>query len=320
MKALVIAALVACARVAAADDVQPKPWAEGVALDKQHEAEAIFAEGNTLFAEQSHAAALDKYRAALAIWDHPLIRFNLAVTLIRLDRVLEAADDLERALRFGAAPFKPELYEQALDYQRLLAGRIGTLSVSCDQPDARVQLDGKSWLACPGQKTERTLVGEHTVVAERRGYLTSSRRLVVTGGATVKHAVELVSLDKAVVLEYRYPRWIPWTVLGAGAAITLGGAATWFVGRGEMNDFDNEFAQECSVTGCEHDLANHPALRAPRDAALLKRTIAITMMIAGGATTVGGVVLTIANRPRRVLPIEVAPSSGGAMAVFHGTF
>ena len=81
------------------------------------QANALFAEGNQLFAQQAHAPALEKYKAAIALWDHPLIRFNMAVTEIRLDRILEAADDLDERCATATTPFTPELYQQALDYQ-----------------------------------------------------------------------------------------------------------------------------------------------------------------------------------------------------------
>src|SRR5439155_6363082 len=97
---LALAAWCAIARAEA-----PKPWSQGVPEATQQRANALFAEGNQLFAQQAHGPALDKYHAAIALWDHPLIRFNMAVTLIRLDRVLEAADELDRALRYGAQPF-----------------------------------------------------------------------------------------------------------------------------------------------------------------------------------------------------------------------
>jgi hypothetical protein len=110
------------------------PWAKDVPAAQQEQARALFEDGNQLFAQQAHGPALDRYRAAGALWDHPMIRFNMAVTEIRLDRVLDAADDLQAALRFGQTPFTPELHQQALDYQALLAGRIGELEVGCAQP------------------------------------------------------------------------------------------------------------------------------------------------------------------------------------------
>jgi len=319
VKQLVLALgfLLALAHHAAADT---KPWAQGVPEATQDKANAIFEEGNQLFAQQAHAPALEKYRAAVAIWDHPLIRFNLAVTLIRLDRLLEAADELEKALRFGEAPFKKDLYQQALDYQALLKGRVGYIEASCEQAGASVLLDGKPWFSCPGTQKMRVMAGLHAVVGELRNYLTSSRRIVVTGGATSTEKLTFVPLDSAVILRYPYRRWIPYTITGVGAALGLGGLGVWLAGRSQMNDFEDNFARDCPM-GCDKALSTQPLLRDLRDSAELKGTIGVSMMIAGGAVTVGGVVMAILNRPQRVLPkIEVAPTSGGAVASTRWSF
>ena len=308
---LAVGLMLAATPVAAAET---KPWAQGVPEAQQDKANAIFEEGNQLFAEQAHAPALEKYRAAVALWDHPLIRFNTAVTLIRLDRPLEAADELEKALRFGDAPFKKDLYQQALDYQALLKGRVGYVEASCDQQGAAVLLDGKPWFTCPGTQKIRVMAGEHAVVGSLSNYLTSSQRIVVTGGATVQEKVKLVPLDSAVILKYPYRRWIPYAITGTGAAIGLAGLGVWLAGRSQMNDFEDNFARDCPM-GCMKNLSDKPLLRDLRDSAELKGTIGVSMMIAGGAVTVGGIVMAILNRPERILPkVEVAPTSGGATA------
>ena len=309
---LALGFVVAVAHPAAADT---KPWAQGVPEATQDKANAIFEEGNTLFAQQAHAPALEKYRAAVAIWDHPLIRFNLAVTLIRLDRPLEAADELDKALRFGDVPFKKDLYQQALDYQALLKGRVGYIEASCDQSGGGVLLDGKPWFSCPGTQKIRVMAGLHAVGGEASNYLMPTRRIVVTGGETSTEKLKFVPLDSAVILKYPYRRWIPYTVTGLGAAVGLAGLAVWVAGRGQMNDFETAFGNDpdCSM-GCDKSLSNKPLLRNLRDSAELKGKIGISMMVAGGAVTVGGIVMAILNRPQRILPTaEVTPTSGGAM-------
>ena len=65
MTRLVILLLVAATVPARADD----EWAHGVSADRQSQATALFAEANNLFARQAHGPALDKYKAAIAIWD-----------------------------------------------------------------------------------------------------------------------------------------------------------------------------------------------------------------------------------------------------------
>ena len=309
---LALGFVVAVTHAAAADT---KPWAQGVPEATQDQANAVFEEGNQLFAQQAHAPALEKYRAALAIWDHPLIRFNLAVTLIRLDRPLEAAEELDKALRYGDAPFKKDLYQQALDYQILLKGRVGYIEASCDQSGGAILLDGKPWFTCPGTQKARVMAGLHAVGGEAPNYLMPTRRLVVTGGETTTEKLKFVPLDSAVILKYPYRRWIPYTVTAFGAAVGLAGLAVWVAGRSQMNDFETAFANDpdCSM-GCDKSLSGKPLLRDLRDSAELKGKIGISMMVAGGAVTVGGIVMAILNRPQRILPTaEVTPTNGGAV-------
>jgi hypothetical protein len=301
------------------------PWATGVAKDRQSKANALFAEGNQLFAQQAHAPALDKYKQAIELWDHPLIEFNMAVTLVRLDRILEAAETIDKALRFGQAPFpSPEQYQQALDYQKLVAGRVGTIAASCEQTSGAVLLDGRPWFSCPGTHTVRVLAGEHVVVAEAAGFMTRTRRLVIAGGATVTEAIALVPIDKMLTLEYPSPRWLPWTVTGTGLAIALGGVAFWVAGTQQMEQFHDDADELCRPDGCSVDLdasATERQLAAQRDSAELKGVIAAAMLGVGGAITAGGIVWTVINRPKRVLPtVEVTPTSGGATAAIGWQF
>lgn len=316
-----LALLLALAAPAVADTPTEKPWYAGVSAEAQAQAQALFEEGNVFFTERSLAQALEKYLAALALWDHPLIRFNRAVTEIRLERWLDAADSLDLALRFGAAPFTENLYAQAQDYQALLGQQLGNVEVTCDQADVEVTLDGRPWFRCPGTQRTRILAGEHTIVGELDRYLTFARRVTVVGGAAVSERVTLVPLDSAVVVTYRYPRWMPYTVAGAGVALGLVGFGVWNAGRNQMRDFDENFKQACSTTGCESDLSDHPLLAEQRDSARFKGSMGIATMTVGGAALVAGVVLTVLNRPRRSLPtVEVAPRGDGAEAGLRWTF
>lgn len=296
-----------------------QPWETGIPKDKRDKANAAFAEANQLFAQQAHQPALEKYQEAVKEWDHPLIRFNMAVTLIRLDRILEAAESIDAALRFGQAPFTQEHYQQALDYQKLVTGQVGYVEASCDQAGVEIQLDGKPWFQCPGSKKQRVLAGAHAVSGQKTEFATEQRKLQVVGGQTASAKLELRSFDSVVKYEYPSPRWLPWTVTGTGVAVALGGLGFWFAGRNQMDKFEADFAMMCP-TGCRADLSDQPLLADAKDSAQLKGTIAVSMMIAGGAITVGGVVWAIMNRPKRVLPVEVSPTDGGMTASIRGNF
>jgi hypothetical protein len=308
--------LLALAGTAYAED----PWAKGVTLANQKAANKLFAEANQLFAQQAHAPALDKYKAAIALWDHPLIRFNMAVTEIRLDRILEAAEDLDKALSYGNTPFTPELYQEALDYQALVKRQVGVIAASCDQGDVHVLLDGKPWFACPGKQQTQVLAGEHVLLGEKKEFMTKSQRLVVKGGGTSTEQVHLIPIDAAVQLRYRYRRWVPYTVTAVGVAVAGGGLGMYFWGRSQMDKFSADFLNNCP-SGCKQDFSDKPFLKDERDSAQLKGNIGVGMMAAGGAVAVTGIILTIANKAERVLPsVEAQPMPGGASASVGWSF
>lgn len=309
MKALLV--LVLLAGVAHAED----PWEQGVSEAQQDKANALFREANALFAEKAHPAALEKYRAAVALWDHPMIRFNMAVTLIRLDQYLEAAEQLEKALRYGATPFTPELYEQALDYQALVTKQLGYIDVTCTEPGTHITLDGKPLFDAPGTKHIRTTSGEHSIVGEKKGFMTVSRSLVIVGGTTVKESVQMLPVEAALVIEYKHPRWMPWTLTGVGAALAAGGLGLVIAGNRQMDRFSAAFVRECP-SGCEAGLTMHQALADEQDSAILKSKIGVSLLVTGGAAVVSGIVWGITNRHTRTIGphVEVAPTASGASA------
>jgi hypothetical protein len=301
-------------------DTTPKPWAEGVPQDVQTKATALYDQGNELFGQKDHNGALAKYKEAIAMWEHPRIRFNMAVTEIRMDRILDAADDLEKALKYGDQPFPKDLYQEALDYQQLVQGRVGYIEVEVTDKDSHTFLDGKPFFDGPGKKKLRVLAGEHAVSGEKPNYVASTRKVVVAGGATASEKLKFLPLDQAVTFKYPYRRWIPWTMTGIGLAVGLGGVGTWFLGKNQMDQFEADYATQC-VNGCEPGLTSptHRPLASERDSAELKGKIGLGMMGVGGAVAVTGIVLAILNRPERVLPnVEVAPKPGGGMTAAVG--
>ncbi|MDB4956155.1 MAG: hypothetical protein JWO36_3724, partial [Myxococcales bacterium] len=102
-----------------AEDVPP--WAAGVSDAHKKSAKTLLDSGNVLFLGHDYVAALEQYKQAVAAWDHPAIRFNIVRCLIQLDRSLDAFDNLQLALKYGAAPLEAAVYNEALAYQKLLA-------------------------------------------------------------------------------------------------------------------------------------------------------------------------------------------------------
>ena len=307
----VMALLASSVQVVHADETA-EPWKTGVSLQAQDRANGLFAQGTDLFAKQAFPQALAAYEEALAVWDHPRFRFHQAVVLVRLDRVLDAASSIDSALRFGAAPFTPEVYGQVLQYQKLVQGNVGTLEATCTQAGAQMLLDSKMWFQCPGTQSQRVLIGDHVVYAELPRFVARPTHVTVTANARVRAEVAVVPLEQAFEHKRRFPIWAPWTILGSGVAVGIAGIAFAVSGHDKVNEYDNAIASRCAVNGCsQEDLA---ALQPLLDSGQFRSGLGTAGIIVGSAAVIGGFVMAMLNRPTPSLRVEFRGAGGGAAA------
>lgn len=322
---LAIAGCLAALTAPARADTQP--WSVGVTEAKKAEAQTSLEAGNALFLDRKYAEALEKYRAAVAAWDHPAIRFNIVRCLIQLDKPVEASDNLKQALRYGAAPLQDTVYAEALAYEKLLAQQIGDLTLRCTQPDVRVTLDGQPLATCPATETRRVSPGPHQLVGTKPGLLPKTVEIVVLGGKAQEVALQLDPLGQAARIEHRWASWKPWVVFAAGFAVVGIGGVVDFVAFTDMDSYDRTIAQNCSVMACAKGDPRLATVQHLRDNAELTTKIAGGVMIVGAATVATGAVMLYMNRGRTVYPrsIEklgpaVTPTTGGAVLSLSGRF
>jgi len=281
--------------VAHAED---QPWATGVTEGQKAQAQKLLEEGNALFFKKDYAQALDKYKAAVASWDHPSIRFNMVRCEIQLDRPVDASEDLAKALKYGAAPLDEAIYTEALSYQKLLANEVGDLDISCDQTGVVVTLDGQALLRCPGKEHRRVKPGQHQLVGTKDGFLTKTTEVVVLGANQQEAKVSLVPLGKAAKVVHRYPTWMPWTVFGGGLVLAGFGGLIQYEASQSMASYDRQVSTNCAGTGCTPDQVK--AFADDKSNAERDNKIAIGVMSVGAAGTIVGGVLLYMNRGRTV--------------------
>jgi len=315
---LVIALVGADANVAHADAAD-SPWSRGVTEDQKRAAKQLLEQGNQLMLVSKFKEAVPIYERALASWDHPAIRFNLVKALIGLDKVLEAADNLDKALAYGAAPLEDQVYNEALNYQRLLKNQIATIELRCDQAGVLLTLDGKQALACPGARDVRTLPGRHVLVGTAPGLLTESRDLTVLGGSRSTESVHLLGFAES---PRRWAVWKPWLVVGVGAGIVATGVVFNVVARSNRDDLHARTEAGCSVRGCDPARYEELGLRALEDRVTAYNTISLVALGVGGAAVIAGGVLVALNRApvleaRRV---AVQPTTTSITVTVGGTF
>lgn len=305
---------------------KPQPWEVGITPKQRARTNALLAAGNDLFVvDKKYDEALAKYRAALAIWDHPQIHFNITRAYIKLDKPVKAHDHVVAALRYGPDGLG-EYFEQATNYKQLLDKQVATLEVRCDQAGVTITVDGQPFLSCPGTKSAKVLAGSHQIVGKKPGpYLTLTRELEASSGKTTGVDIRVVTLDEATVTVRRWDRWKPWAVVGGGAAAGGLGILLELRARSTRDEYAEALADNCSETPCPADFR-----RDTLDSAKLQHGLAVSAMVLGGAAVVTGIAGVILNRPREVLPDEAtepqgprvvpAVSASGAGVSISGTF
>jgi len=290
-----------------------RPWAEGVSEADQAAARELYLAGNREFAESRFAQALAKYREAIRRWDHPAIRYNMAVCLINLDRPLEARAALEHGLAHGAEPLGSEAYAQALTYRKLLDAQLARVKIVCPEHGAIVTLDGRYLFTAPGAAEQFLLPGGHQVVATKPGLVTASRALTLVAGQPAVYEIRPTAELAAVI----GPRWKYWRYVAvAGGVAIAGGAISYLAARSKYDEYDRDFASRCPG-GCDDaHIAMFPSLRVERDTADIERSVAWTALSIGGAAVLTGVIGTLLDQPR-VRPMTREPAvravPGGAV-------
>jgi hypothetical protein len=271
------------------------PWGQGVPDADRDRAIAIFLEANVLLEDTLFGRAAAKYEEALKIWDHPAFHYNLALARIHLDQPIAAYENLEQAVRYGPAPLdSPDRYEHALRYLELLRNQLAHVEVTCDQPGARITLDGKPLFTGPGRHQALVLPGGHQIVASAPGRIPATEQLVLAPGQRVAVALVLHEPERTVTVRYM-PAWIPWVSLGVGAAVLGVGRYVDHQASGALAAFDVDFNRRCP-RGCTE-------IEAPGFDARLARigreqTVARGLYAGGGAVVMVSAALLYLNRER----------------------
>jgi hypothetical protein len=280
-------------RVTIGPDVEERPWARGVSEEQQQKALAAYDAGTESLKKLQFSTAVASYRDALKRWDHPSIHYHLAVALMNLEQPLDAYHSVLAALRYDGAALHEHERMQALQYKALLQQRLGTFDVSSSESGSTVAIDGEPLLSGVGQSERVTLAGEHQVVVRKRGFVTWSDSLRLDPATRVRIEVqgrrEIVS------------PWVPWAVVGAGAAIGGLGALLHWRAELDMRRFDDNVAKLCAQKPC---LDEEPKTKLwLMERAYREQYGAVAAYVAGAGVVIGGLVLAWYN-PERSFRLE----------------
>lgn len=291
--------------VAAADD---RPWAKGIPKAQQDRALAVYKDGNALFEQSEYKEALAKYEEALKDWKHPAIYFNAAVCLDHLDRKVDAFEFVHLALAFGEEPLGSSLYVDALKLQERLSHEVTELEVTCKQEQAKVSLDGKPLVSCPGVGSRHILVrDDHQLVGEKPGFETKSVPIKLEPGPITRLEVELNPLPRGKLVR-RWDRILPFEVIIAGGVVALGGIYPTLRGRDWARTWDGEVERACP-SGCLTSDAAYKSTLHAKNVADDWGGLGVGLFIGGGAVIAGGVLMIVLNQPHLEKP-QVTPVVG----------
>jgi hypothetical protein len=275
-------------------------------------ADQLLEEGTRLFTEDAdYEGARRRFEESYAVRPSWKALNGVALTWQGQGRFIEALQTYERLeAEFGAGLSDGQ---RATVTRRIgeLAARIGVIEIEARQPEALVLLDGKRVGQGPYRGSARVLPGSHLVLGTLAGHQPFTQLVEVGAGETARVQVELQSEKVRLVVEERearwarrFPRWLPWTVGGAGHALAAAGGLFSLAAASNYDDFDAMVAEAAGDPP-----AAIPVDEGLRERADVQKTIATSLYVAAGAAVVGGVVLLIANQPYRVG--EVVRPAGG---------
>jgi hypothetical protein len=282
-----------------------RPWAKGISQEQQQAAVALFEAGNSLLKESIFLKAVENYRKALALWDHPGIHYNLALALLNLDQPIEVHEHLVAAMAFGPEPLENEKFEYARNYKTLVEKQLARVELSCDTPGAVVTMNGQKLFVAPGRYSGLVRPGAHSIIATREGYVPSDMSRTILPGETTKLELKLYTNEDLIQYRRRWSAATPWLVVGAGVAVAAGSGWMHTQARDNLGAFDQ------GIVSCGGCLLT-PTLADTLNRGKTFQTAAIGGYAVGGAALLTGAVLVYLNQPQ---PYRVDPKERQQMEV-----
>lgn len=162
----------------------------------QKTAKDHFDRGVELSKKGDHEGALVEFRAAYEAEPHYKVKYNIGVSLYKLNRYLESKEELETYLSEGGSEIPEETRTEIKAILFEIMTYIGTLEIVCDIDGAEVRLDGLPVGTTPLSGPLQLDVGEHEVEVEAEGYAVFSRAVSVPGGTVTQLEVTLGDVEE----------------------------------------------------------------------------------------------------------------------------
>jgi hypothetical protein len=262
-----------------------------------------------------HAAALDLALRAGEVRMVPQLRRFIAEEQVATGALVDAWNSAVRCVReVEAGNASQDSAQTGVACRRLLvelAPRVARVEVRAPQIEGRevtVRLAGR--VITPGRDPIGVEAGPVRVEAEAPGRLPFSRDVIAVAGRSVDVVIELAAPPTVVTQR----SLAPWVVVGAGAAVMVGGGvlgALYVSARAEIAD-----------SACVGPTQCPEALRSLKSRGELFGTLGVTGLALGGALVAGGITWwVLSRRDTPAAPqIAVVPMHHGIAVGISGTF
>jgi hypothetical protein len=164
------------------------------AQEPDDEAVERFDKGVELYKQGNFGGALVEFRAAYEASPHHMVRFNIGMTLFKLNRYVEAEQELEAFLAEAGQDVEEETRIEVEEVLSDIVGYIGLLSVHCNVQGASLHIDGKLVATLPLQEPIKLDVGEYYIEVSADGHRKYEEQVTLPGGKLVARTVTLEPL------------------------------------------------------------------------------------------------------------------------------
>ena len=304
------------AKAAAEATVDALPWYAGVSQERQERARELHRQAAVLHKELRFVDAIDHYERALAAWEHPEIRFQLARAVLKTGRALDAWHHLQQVWQWGPEALIGDKRTMARELEAtLMREHLAMVEVHCAQAGVAIELNGEVLFRGPGSAKQVVRPGQHTVTGRQAGYFAVVQPVAAVAGQRSRVTVEL-SPDRLLETR-RWTAWKPWAVVGAGAALAVIGGGLRLDADRRMGLATDRFKRECHDESVCDPLAD-PGIH---DQATRERDVGLGAISAGGTVAAAGLVLVLFNQAQSVrsedrsrAPSEMTPIAPPALS------
>ena len=168
-----------------------------LAQDDAERARSLFKEGVASMRDGDWTQAEDQLRSALALKDSPVIRYNLALSLEKQSKFVEAETLLKGVIVDPGT--KPSLLDRALEVRLRAMASIATLklSITGELQDVALALDGEEVQASHIESAVKVNPGVHVLTATRDGREVARAEGSVAAGTAGHLALDVPAADAA---------------------------------------------------------------------------------------------------------------------------